>query len=164
MQLIAPMSPALEFATRNAWLTQGTNNPIVGLQPVDHDTVKVVVRDAWAEPGQDDDSSEWVADAAAGMLEPVIDGVKLLVETTRGYQGKPTWFTGDENYFATGLPGVQHQVIESGYDLDGDGVVGDDESAYLFEVDSADTAAKLDHVLRDEYGDYPVRFNVVGTN
>lgn len=158
MQLTAPISPALAFATKHAWLTQGEHNPIARLEPVGPDTVKVVVHDTWFD-GADD---QLVADAAAGMLEPVVDGVKLIVETSDHAPAEPTWFTGDENYFATGLPGVQSQVIESAYDVDGDGTIGDDEAAYLFEVDTAETAAKLDHLIRDTYGDYPVRLAVVG--
>jgi hypothetical protein len=158
-----PMSPAVAFTTKNAWLTQGDHNPIVRLEPVGMDTVNVVVRDGWAEDGDSsEETSQMVADAAAGMLEPVVDGVKLLVTTASGYQGRPTFFTADENYFATSLPGVQSQVGEVGYDVNGDGVVGDDETAYLFEMDSAASAGRLDPLIRDSYGDYPVRFDVNG--
>lgn len=154
----SPASPAFALATKYHWLTQGDNSPFVALEPVSADTLKIVVSDGWDKGNPESD--QIIADTAAGMLEPVVEGVKLLVVTPQGIEGTPTWYTGDENYFASSIPGVTNQVIESEYDVDGDGTVADNEVAYLFPVDTAERGAALDHILRDEYGDYPVRFSV----
>ncbi len=157
MDLTAPAAPALNLAMKYQWLTEGKNSPFEKLEPIDANTLKVVVSNGTPA---DPESDQIIADTAAGMLEPVVDGVKLLVVTPQGSEGNPTWYTGDENYFASLIPGVTGQVIESEYDVDGDGTVGDDEAAYLFPVDTAERGEQLDRIMRDTYGDYPVRFSV----
>jgi hypothetical protein len=160
---ITPASPALAFARDHAFLTEGEHPAVQKLVPVDPTTVEVLVGDSWAEPGDADPEADHVyADTAASVLEQSVDGVRLIVKTQDGYVGREGYFSGDEQYFANSLPGLTSQAAEVEWDVDGDGIVGDDEAAFLFPVATQADADRLDPIVRDTISDYPVRFSVEG--
>lgn len=163
MQLSAP-SPAVAFIQRNQFLTKPTKHEpaaVQSMRPIGADTVEMIVVDGWTEPDQrDEEMNQFYADTAATALESVVDGVKLIVRTPGGYVGEPGYFSGDEQYFANTLPGLTSQAAEIEYDLDGDGTVGEDEAAFVFPVASQADADRLDPLIVDQMGDYPVRFEV----
>ncbi|MCW2925962.1 MAG: hypothetical protein JWM98_3366 [Thermoleophilia bacterium] len=173
MQLTAPTSspvpavapsPAVDFVQQHGWLTTGEHPAVAKLVPTGVDTVDVVVSDPWTEPGDapDPDGEHMYADTAASVLEQAVGGVKLVVRTPDGYVGQPGYFSGDEQYFANSLPGLTSQAAEVGYDLDGDGTVGDEESAFVFPVHSQADVDRLDPLVRPTIGEYPTRFSVEG--
>lgn len=162
MQLTSAPSPALDFINKYQSLTKPTRHEpaaVLRMQPAGPDTVELIVNDPWADDPEYADPKMY-ADTAASVLEPVVDGVKLIVRTEEGYVGESGWFSGDEHYFANTLPGVTSQAAEVGYDLDGDGTVGDDEAAFLFPVQSQRDIELLDPIIKDQIGDYPTRFEV----
>lgn len=161
MQLSAP-SPALAFIARNQFLTKpGAGEPaaVLRMQPAGPDAVEIVVTDPWADDPKYGDPRTY-ADTAASVLEPVVDGVRLIVRTEDGYVGQSGFFSGDEQYFANTLPGLTGQAAEVTYDLDGDGRLADDEAAFLFPVQSKADADRLDPIIKDQIGEYPTRFEV----
>jgi hypothetical protein len=161
MQLSAP-SPALDFIARNQFLTKPSKYEpaaVMRLQPAGPDTVEVIVGDPWAEDPEYADPHTY-ADTAASVLEPVVNGVKLIVKTEDGYVGQSGYFSGDEQYFANTLPGVTSQAAEVVYDLNGDGKTTDDEAAFLFPVQSKADIDRLDPLIKEQIGDYPTRFEV----
>lgn len=156
-------SPAQAWVNKNAWLTKSEDTPVVKLKATSSNTADIVVRDFWSKDDPDNaaEMNNTVADHGASLIEDVVDGVKLTVRTEKGYVGQNGNFpTGDEQYFATSIPGVTSQVGEVGYDINKDGAVGDDETAVLFEVESAKRAKQINKLVVDKYGDYPVVFEV----
>lgn len=166
MNLTSAPSPALDFVRRNDFLTKPSgSDPAAALElrPVGPDTVEIIVGDPWAEPEDAaDGADDFYADTAASVLENVVDGVKLIVKTREGYVGQQGYFSGDEQYFANALPGLTSQAAEVGWDRNGDGTVGDDESAFLFPVATQADADRLDPIVREKIGDYDVVFDVEG--
>jgi hypothetical protein len=164
MKLTSAPSPALAFAQRNDFLTRPDDRgkaAALELRPTAPDVVEVIVGDPWAEPGDDTvDADRFYADTAASTLEPVVDGVKLIVKTRDGYVGQAGFVTGDEQYFGNTLPGLTSQAAEVAWDQDGDGEVTDDEAAFVFPVATQADADRLDPIVRDQMGDYPVVFSV----
>lgn len=163
--MTSSISPAQRYATENAWLTKGKNSPVVAIKPAGPTMVNVIVRDSWADADEDPQTKKemnaTVADHGASLLEDVVDGVKVIVKSTDGYVGKNDVFpTGDEQFFGTSIPGVTSQFAEVEYDVNGDGKTGEDETAMLFEVNSAKRQAQIDKIVIDKYGDYPVRYEV----
>ncbi|MCW2921333.1 MAG: hypothetical protein JWL76_1207 [Thermoleophilia bacterium] len=166
MKLTSAPSPALAFVRRNDFLTKPNDQgkaAAIELRPTAPDTVEVIVGDPWLEPGDETkEADEFYADTAASTLESVVDGVKLIVKTRDGYVGQAGFVTGDEQYFGNTLPGLTSQAAEVGWDLDKDGTVGDDESAFLFPVATQADVDRLDPIVRNQMGEYPVVFNVEG--
>jgi hypothetical protein len=162
MQLTSAPSPALDFIRRNEFLTKPSKHEpaaVLRMQPAGPDTVELIVNDPWAEDPEYADPNMY-ADTAASVLEPVVNGVKLIVKTEAGYVGQAGYFSGDEQYFANTLPGVTSQAAEVTYDLNGDGQMADDEAAFLFPVQSKADIARLDPLIKEQIGDYPVRYEV----
>lgn len=162
MQLTSAPSPALEFIRRYETLTKPTRYEpaaVLRMQPVGTDTVELIVTDPWAQDPEYADPKTY-ADTAASVLEPVVNGVKLIVKTEDGYVGESGWFSGDEQYFANTLPGVTSQAAEVAWDLNGDGTLAEDEAAFLFPVRSKADIELLDPIIKDQIGDYPTRFEV----
>ena len=141
------------------WRGVDTSKTLAGFLKDMEKVVELIVNDPW-ESNPEYGDPKMYADTAATVLEPVVNGVKLIVKTEDGYVGESGWFSGDEQYFANTLPGVTSQAAEVTYDLDGDGTIGDDEAAFLFPVQSKQDIELLDPIIKDQIGDYPTRFEV----
>ena len=158
MQLTSAPSPAQAFIQRNQFLVRPEQGEAAALElrATAPDTVELVVGDPF---GEGDD--HMYADTAATVLEPVVEGVKLIVKTPDGYVGEAGWFSGDEQYFANALPGLTSQAAEVAWDRNGDGTIDEDaEAAFLFPVASQADADRLDPLIRPKIGDYDVVFEV----
>ena len=159
------VAPATKLAQELQWLTEEglTGHYVRSVEPVAADAVRIVVQDpnAFDYPDDQPHMNQWVADNAASILEPVIDGVRLLVETPEGTAGEPGYFSRDEQYFATNIPGVTYQAGETWRDITGNDEMDPGEESWEFPVASEADAARIDRVVLDEIQDLPVRFEIM---
>lgn len=159
-------APALQLASQLKWLTGpgGTGTYVAALKPVAPDTLHVVVRDpemgSGASREEAREANRWIADNAASVLEQAVKGVRLVAVNEDGYVGKSGYFSSDEQYFASNIPGVTSQAGEVWNDRNRNDVEEPGEVVWLFPVDSKRSANRIDAIVRDTINDLPVEFEV----
>ena len=141
MNSIALSGGAPALATRLNWLV-GKDSPVTGFKVDGPDSLAVIVRDPYSPSDSGD-----LADIASSAMRQSLDGVNLVVRSEDGHVGESQGHSGSElSSFIHALPGVNDYGYYA-YDVNGDGVTADDESAHQVEAATSDYAAKLQHFL-----------------
>jgi hypothetical protein len=162
---VAPSTPARQLADSLAWLTQPglTGTYVADVVAVDEQTVHVVVQDPDPRlgdaPTQDAlrAADQYIADNASAILRDTVDGVRLVAVTPNGDLGRGGYFSRDEQFFATNIPGVTYQAGESAIETPS-GV----REVWEFPVVDETAASRIGRIVRDDINGYPVHFDVTG--
>lgn len=149
-------SPAQNFIANHQWLV-GDGSPVAALRADGPDTVAVIVHDPEAEPDYKVDADHWMVDNASVVLADTVDGVKLLPQGVDGYIGQDQGFSSDELYFLWQMPRADY-AGHLMHDVNGDGKVGEEESAHVFEMASQADIDAVDPLIIDEINDVPVAY------
>lgn len=167
--MTAPISPASKLAHSLQWMTKPgmTGTYVKEVRSTDANTVTIVVRDPNMDtepdlsPEEVQEAHQWITDNAASILEQTVDGVKLIAATERGSVGEASsYFSADEQYFGSNIPGVTSQAGDVWNDRNNNDVEDPGEDVFLFPVSSKAAGARIDRIVRNELNDKPVEFEV----